>query len=122
MNSLIKGNCQILALFPIHEKLEMAFLMSSVFVWKNMKSLKASKQHEAIGYNETLNMSQEVTPWTAAHQAPPSMGFSRQEYGSGVPFPPPGDLPNPGTEPRSPALQADSLPSEPPGKPISRAG
>jgi len=122
MNSLIKGNCQILALFPIHEKLEMAFLMSSVFVWKNMKSLKASKQHEAIGYNETLNMSQEVTPWTAAHQAPPSMGFSRQEYGSGVPFPPPGDLPNPETEPRSPALQADSLPSEPPGKPISRAG
>ena len=55
--------------------------------------------------------------WTVSHQAPPSMGFSRQEYWSGLPFPPPGDLPNPGTEPRSPALQADSLPSEPPGKP-----
>ena len=122
MNSLIKGNCQILAIFPIHEKLEMACLMSRVFVWKNTKSLKPSKQHEATGYNETLNMSQEVTPWTAAHQAPPSMGFSRQEYWSGLPFPPPGDLPNPGTEPRSPALQADSLPSEPPGKPKSRAG
>ena len=46
------------------------------------------------------------------------MGFSRQEYWSGLPCPPPGDLPNPGIEPRSPALQADSLPSEPPGKPI----
>jgi len=43
------------------------------------------------------------------------MGFSRQEYWSGLPCPPSGDLPNPGTEPRSPALQADSLPSEPPG-------
>ena len=45
------------------------------------------------------------------------MGFSRQEYWSGVPFPSPEDLPNPGIEPRSPALQADALPSEPPGKP-----
>ena len=50
------------------------------------------------------------------HQAPPSMGFSRQEYWSGLPFPSPGNLPNPGIEPRSPALQADSLPSEPQGK------
>ena len=73
MNSLIKGNCQILALFPIHEKLEMAFLMSSMFVWKNTKSLKPSKQHEAIGYNETLNVNKKATPWTAAHQAPLSM-------------------------------------------------
>ena len=45
-----------------------------------------------------------VTPWTAAHQAPPSMGFSRQEYWSGLPFPSPGDLPNPGIKPESPAL------------------
>ena len=58
-----------------------------------------------------------VTPWTVAYQAPPSVGFSRQEYWSGVPFPSPGDLPNPGVKPRSPALQADSLLSEPPGKP-----
>ena len=55
-------------------------------------------------------------PWTAARQALLSMGFSRQEYQSGLPFPSPGDLPDPGIEPRSPALQADSLPSEPPGK------
>ena len=53
------------------------------------------------------------TPWTIAHQAHPSMGFSRQEYWSGLPCPPPGDLPDPGIEPGSPALQADSLPSEP---------
>ena len=53
-------------------------------------------------------------PWTVARQAPLSMGFSRQEYGSGLPCPSPGDLPDPGIEPRSPALQADSLPSEPP--------
>ena len=58
-----------------------------------------------------------VTPWTVAHQAPQSMEFSRQEYWSGLPFPFPGDLPNPGIEPRSPALQADALPLEPPGKP-----
>ena len=58
-------------------------------------------------------------PMDAAHQAPLSMGFSRQEYWSGLPFPSPGDLPNPGSEPRSPTLQADSLPAEPPGKPTS---
>ena len=57
-----------------------------------------------------------VTPWTVAHQAPPSMGFSRQEYWSGLPFPSPGDLPNPGIEPGCPSLQADALPSEPIGK------
>ena len=53
-------------------------------------------------------MSDSVTLWTIAHQAPPSMGFSRQEYWSGLPFPSPGDLPNPGIEPRSPELQADT--------------
>ena len=58
-----------------------------------------------------------VNPGTAAHQAPPSMGFSRQEYWSGMPFPSPGDVPNPGIESRSPTLQADALPSEQPGKP-----
>ena len=54
-----------------------------------------------------------ATPQTVACQASPSMGFSRQEYWSGLPFPFPGDLPNPEIKPRSPALQADSLPSEP---------
>ena len=59
-----------------------------------------------------------ATPWTVAYQAPLSMGFSRQEYWSGLPFPSPGDLPNPGIEPWSPTLQADALTSEPPGKPM----
>ena len=63
-----------------------------------------------------------ATPWTVAHQAPPSMGFSRQESWSGLPFPSPGNLPDPGIEPRSPALQADPLTSEPPGKPRGRRG
>ena len=58
-----------------------------------------------------------ATPWSVALQSPPSMGFSRQEYWSGLSFPSPGDLPDPGIEHRSPALKADSLPSEPPGKP-----
>ena len=57
-----------------------------------------------------------VTLWTIAYQALPSMGFSRPECWSGLPFPSPGDLPNPGIEAQSPALQADTLPSEPAGK------
>ena len=57
-----------------------------------------------------------ATPWTVAHQAPPSMGFSRQQYWSGLPFFSPGDLPDPGTEPVSPTLWEESLPFELPGK------
>ena len=53
-----------------------------------------------------------MTPWTVAGQAPLSMGFSRQEHQSELPFPSPGDLSDPGIEPRSPVLQADSLPTE----------
>jgi len=55
-------------------------------------------------------------PWIGALQDPPSIGFYRQEYWSELLFPSPGNLPDPGTESRCPALQADSLPSEPPGK------
>ena len=61
-----------------------------------------------------------VTSWTVAYQAPPSMGFSRQEYRSGVPLPSPGDLPDPGMEPGSPTFQADALSSKPPGKPYGK--
>ena len=57
-----------------------------------------------------------VTPWTISYQAPLSMEFSKQEYWSGLPFPSPGDLLDVRIEPGSPALQADALPSEPPGK------
>ena len=59
-----------------------------------------------------------ATPLAVPPQAPLSMGFSRQEYWSGLPFPSPGNLPNPGIKPRSPAVQADSLPTELPGKPL----
>ena len=59
-----------------------------------------------------------TTPWTAAQQVPLSMGLSKQEYWSGLSFPSLGDLPDPGIEPRSPALQADALTSEPPGSHI----
>ena len=60
-----------------------------------------------------------ATPWTVAYQSPQSMEFSRQEYWSGLPFPSPGDLPDPGIKPESPTLQADALPSEPPGKSLT---
>ena len=72
------------------------------YIWKKVKSLSRVQLF--------------ATLWTVAHQAPPSMGFPRQEYWSGLPFPSPGDLPDPGIEPRSPALQADTLTSEPPEK------
>ena len=58
-----------------------------------------------------------ASPWTVAYQAPLSMGFFRQEYWSGLPFPPPGDLPDPGIEPVSPAFADRFFTTEPPGKP-----
>ena len=67
-------------------------------------------------YSRSVISDSFATPWTVACQAPLSMEFSRHEYGSGLPFPSLGDLPNPGIELRSPTLQGDSLPSEPPGK------
>ena len=73
--------------------------------------------HEKVKVKSLNGFRLSVTEWTVAYQASPSMGFSRKEYWSGLPFPSPGDLPDPGIEPRSPTLQADALPSEPPGKP-----
>ena len=61
-----------------------------------------------------------ATPWIIALQAPLSMGFSQQEYWSGLPCPPPGDLPDPGIEPASPALAGGFFTTEPPGKPIKQ--
>ena len=63
-----------------------------------------------------------MTPWTVACQVPPSMGFSREEYWTGLPFSSPGDLPDPDIKPGSPALWANSLLSEPPGKPTDGKG
>ena len=70
------------------------------------------RERESVSHSVMSNF---VTLWTVVCQAPLSMEFSRQEYWSGQPFPSPGDLPHPGIKPRSPAVQADSLPSEPPG-------
>ena len=58
-----------------------------------------------------------MTPWTVTHQATLSVGFPRQEYWNGLPFPSPGGLPDPGIEPESPALAGDLFTTEPPGKP-----
>ena len=77
-------------------------------------SLKLSLESESQVAQSCLTL---CHPMDCSLQAPQSMEFSRQEYWSGLPFPSPGDLPAPGIEPRSPALQADALPSEPPGKP-----
>ena len=90
-------------------------------IWRKLTTLSNPSIHECgtcmpscFSHVQLL-----VTLWTVAHQAPLSMGFSRQEYWSGLPFPSLEDLPNPGTEPRFPTLQSDSLLSEPPGKPQS---
>ena len=75
-----------------------------------------TKDHQFSSVKSLSHVRLFATPWTVAYQAPPSVGFSRQENWSGLPFPSPGDFPNPGIEPRSPAMQADALPSELPGK------
>ena len=90
-----------ICLFPPPVKQLSTQLLLYIYIRKKVKSLSLVRFF--------------VTPWTAAYQAPPSMGFSRQAYWSGLPFPSPGDLPDPGTEPRSPTLQADALTSEPLG-------
>ena len=86
--------------------------------WHFMKLLRASLVVQQVKKMKSLSRVRLfVTPWTVAHQASQSMGFSRQEYWSGLPFSSPGDLPDPGIESGSPALLADSLPSEPQRRP-----
>ena len=80
-------------------------------LFPRLEVLRARKRESSLS---CIRLS--ATLWTVAYQAPPSMGFSRQEYWSGVPFPSPGDLPDPAIEPSSPALQLDTLPLESPGK------
>ena len=79
------------------------------------------RQHQSEDSKEVKWLSRVrlfATPWTVAYKAPLSMEFSRKEYWSGLPFPSPGDLPDPGIEPRFPTLQADSLLSEPREAPV----
>ena len=79
---------------------------------KRSMHLKKEKKVQSFSSDQLF-----ATPWTVAYQPPPSMGFSRQGYRSGLPFPSPGDLPDPGIKLESPAFQADALTSEPPRKP-----
>ena len=83
-------------------------------VWKYVKNWNSYPEVKSLSHVQLF-----ATSWTVAYEAPQSMGFSRQEYWSGLPFPSPEDLPNRGIEPRSPALQADALPPEPPEKPLA---
>ena len=78
----------------------------------SLPSEPSGKEGESLSHVQLF-----VTPRTVVYQALPSMGFSRQKYWSGLPFPSPGDLPDPGIKPRSPAFPADALTSEPSGKP-----
>ena len=83
--------------------------------WK--LTLPYVKQEFAIRSDQLLShVRLFATLWTVAYQASPSLGFSRQEYWSGLPFPSPGDCPDPGIKPGSPTLEADTLTSEPSGK------
>ena len=75
-------------------------------------------KHFKVKVNSLSRVQLFATPWTVGYQTSPSMGFSRQEYRSGLPFPSPGDLPDPGIEPGSPTLEADALTSKPPGDPL----
>ena len=84
-------------------------ILNTLYTFSNLKCQKVKSLSHAQLF---------ATPWTVAYQAPPSVGFSRQECWSGLPFPSPGNHPVPGIEPWSPTLQADALPSEPPGKTI----
>ena len=88
-------------------------LFGKLNICKHIVSIHPPKQHwvptGGLVAKSCLTL---MTPWAVAHQASLSMAFSRQGYGSGLPFPSPGDLPDPGIKPGSPALQADSLPTE----------
>ena len=106
------------------------FMMAITYHYEQLKALDlkfSTKKRSDIYFKGMCVLVVQLCPilcdsWTGAHQTPLSMGFSRQEYWSGLPFPPPGDLPKPGIEPTSavsPASQVDSLPAEPSGKPKS---
>ena len=103
----------ILSPFPEHLKVS---LILTTFIWKDGNQPYNNIKIIIIEVKSLSRVRLFATPWTVAYQASQFMGFSRQEYWSGLPFPSPGDLPDPGIEPRSLALQADALPSEPPGK------
>ena len=105
----LRGQCLVFILPSLSAAFNTAIsILENIFLFQTVKVKVKSLSHVRLF----------ATLWTVAYQASPSMGFSRQEYWSGLPFPSPGDLPDPGIEPRSPALETDALTSEPPGKPL----
>ena len=123
--SVVSDSLQPYGLYIAHQApLPTGILQAKILEWVAMS---ASRGSYTIFQTYQTNKRKKVkllshiqlfaTPWTVAYQASPSMGFSRQEYWSRLPFPSPGDLPDPGMEPGSPPLQADALPSELPEKP-----
>ena len=117
---LLESQASFSSMVPSNFPRDLPFSTASVVSFRDM-SLKllqlASLLILSVKVKSLSSVRLFVTPQTVTYQAPPSQGFSRQEYWSGLPFPSPADLPNPGIEPKSPALQTDALPSEPPGKP-----
>ena len=99
--------------YVIWQDLGPSFSSSGIFCLSAWTGMKWRDDSHSV-------MSSSVTPSTVAHQTPVSIDFSRWEYWNGLPFPSPGDLPDPGIEPSSPELQADSLSSEPPGRPLPK--
>ena len=85
--------------------------------WSNERNLSGTTKGKERKVKLFSHVQLFATPWTVAYQAPPSMGFSRQGFWSGLPFPSPGDLPDPGIKLGPPTLQADALPSKPQGSP-----
>ena len=90
---------------------------SSILAWRILSITLLASESE-VKVKSLSHVQLFGTPWTVAYQAPLSMGFFRQKYWSGLPFPFPGDLPDPGVKPAIPKLEADSLPIESLGKPI----
>ena len=117
---LLESQASFSSMVPSNFPRDLPFSTASVVSFRDM-SLKLLQLASLLTLSVKMKSLSRVrlfaTPQTVAYQAPPSQGFSRQEYWSGLPFPSPADLPNPGIEPKSPALQTDALPSEPPGKP-----
>ena len=107
--------CMLVWTFPTEHHTAMWLCLSGVRAEDELRStdLGNGVQLENVKVKSLSRVQLFATPWTVAYQAPPSMGFSRQEHWSGLPFPSPGHLPNPGIEPGSPALEADALTSEP---------
>ena len=82
------------------------------YIHQNAEFQRIARRDKKVKVKSLSHVQLFATPWTIAYQAPPSMGFSKQECWSGLPFPSPGDILDPGIEPGSPALQADALPSQ----------